>query len=122
MVKALILCWPATAGDAAVDELSAHTLREMTVSDDEITALLDGETLRGVSDRELCHLTVPVVIVPSDPPNPSHETHTVVGLLDLLPHAEQAPGFPETPQPWFPLRRQAFIDELSSIVTHLGHP
>jgi len=105
MVDALVLCWPATAGDPEVDELELAP-----------AAMLRGGTLRGVSDAELARISVPVTIIPSDPPNRYHQAQTVDRLLSLIPRAQVARGFPESPRPEFSSHRDAFVATLVSLL------
>jgi pimeloyl-ACP methyl ester carboxylesterase len=105
LVERLVLCWPATAGDAGVDSLQA-----------EAGSLLDGQTLRGVTDEELTGLTVPVGIIPSDPPNRFHQDITVAALRRLLPSAVLTPGFPEAPRPEFIQHQDAFLATLIALL------
>jgi len=101
-VTRLVLAWPATASDPDVDARVPAVARH----------LLSGETLRGVIDDELAGLDVPVLIVPSDPPNRAHAPHTVDRLVALVRHVTLTPGFPEPPRPEFAARRPAFLDAL----------
>jgi pimeloyl-ACP methyl ester carboxylesterase len=108
-VDRLVLAWPATAGDAVVD---AHVPRAAA-------HLLSGDTLRGVADDDLRTVDVPVLIVPSDPPNRAHASHTVQRLGSLVRHATVTAGFPAAPRPEFAPRRGAFLE---AIVPHLRAP
>ncbi|MFD8600160.1 alpha/beta fold hydrolase [Kitasatospora sp. NPDC059646] len=90
-VRGLLLCWPATAGDAPVDgRLPA-----------EAVPLLAGGVLRGVRDEELTGLRMPVGVLPSVPENPVHRRWTADALLALVPGAVELPGCPEPPHPLF---------------------
>ena len=109
LVSRLVLCWPATAGDPEVDLLQA-----------EAGPLLEGETLRGATDRELATLAVPVAIIPAEPANPFHQARTVAALCGLLPLAVVAEGFPETPRPEFRQRRRAFLKTLIRLLAESG--
>jgi pimeloyl-ACP methyl ester carboxylesterase len=109
LVSRLVLCWPPTAGDPEVDLLQA-----------EAGALLEGETLRGATDRELATLAVPVAIIPSEPANRFHQARTVAALRRLLPLAVVAEGFPETPRPEFRQGRRAFLKTLIGLLTESG--
>ena len=86
MVNALVLCWPATAGDPEVDQ-----------SERAPVDMLEGETLRGVSDAELAGISVPVAIIPSQPPNRHHQAVTVDRLLSLIPGSTATPWLPGIP-------------------------
>jgi pimeloyl-ACP methyl ester carboxylesterase len=107
-VVGLVLAWPATAGDPVLDA----ALRER------LGPLLNGETLRGVSDAELAGLRLPVAVVPSEPPNRVHQRHTVDALLRLLPSADEWPGSLEPPHPNF--EPDNFVVELATFVAHLA--
>ena len=105
LVSRLVLCWPATAGDPEVDK-SELAPEEM----------LRGETLRGVTDAELARISVPVTIVPSDPPNRNHQASTVHRLLFLIPGATSTRAFPEAPRSDFAGHRGEFVDTLVSLL------
>ena len=102
-VARLVLAWPATAGDSAVDTRD----REIGVPPE----LLAGETLRGVTDVELAELRLPVAVVPS-PDNPYHRRSTVDTLLALVAGAVELPRSPEPPRPEFPPYLDSFVDAL----------
>jgi len=105
MVNALVLCWPATAGDPEVDQMEQAPVDMLT-----------GETLRGVRDAELANISVPVTIIPSLPPNRHHQAVTVDRLLSLIPGATATRGFPESPRPDFGQHRDAFVATLVSLL------
>jgi len=105
IVLALVLCWPATAGDPEVDQMEQAPVDMLT-----------GETLRGVGDAELANISVPVTIIPSQPPNRHHQAVTVDRLLSLIPGATATRGFPESPHPEFSQRRDAFVATLLSVL------
>lgn len=105
LVSRLVLCWPATAGDPEVDK-SANAPVEM----------LRGGTLRGVGDDELARISVPVTVIPSDPPNQYHQATTVDRLLFLIPGATSTRGFPESPRPDFAEHRGEFVEALVSLL------
>ena len=99
----LALCWPATAGDAALDALVPVRL----------APLLAGETLRGVTDAELVTLAMPVAVLPSVPPNRFHQRSTVDALLPLLPDVRELPGSPEPPHPSFASFVESFVASIA---------
>jgi len=104
VVDRLLLLWPPTCGDLAVDATVPAAASH----------LLDGETMRGVTDDELAGLDVPVAVMPSDPVNRFHTRHTLDRLVELLPQTVHVfPGFPESPRPEFAAVRDAFIETLS---------
>lgn len=113
-VAGLLLAWPVTAGDPAVDAHDRARLAMLGASPEVIKTLLAGQTLRGVTDTELASLTMPAGVLPSVPGNPFHQRHTVDALLRLLPQAEELPGCPEPPRPEFPAHLESF---LSTVVT-----
>ena len=105
LVHALVLCWPATAGDPEVDQFERAPVE-----------MLRGDTLRGVSDAELASISVPLSIIPSDPPNRYHQTKTVDRLLSVIPGATATRGFPESPRPEFSQHRDEFMATLISVL------
>ena len=100
-VSRLVLAWPATAGDPTVDARARADLAAAGASAEMVRDLLAGETLRGVADRELAALAMPVGVVPSVPDNPEHQRRTVDALLRTVPGAVELPGCPESPRPGF---------------------
>jgi pimeloyl-ACP methyl ester carboxylesterase len=76
-VRALLLAWPATAGDARVDAWTRERMRDAGASVATVDALLAGGLLRGVSDVDLAGLPVLVGVLPSVPDNPFHQRRTV---------------------------------------------
>jgi len=100
-VAGLILAWPATAGDPAIDEALRARLIGEGASPDDVAAVLAGETLRGTSDVELARLRVPVGVVSSAPPNRVHQRRTVDALLRVVPGAIELLSCPEPPRPEF---------------------
>jgi predicted alpha/beta hydrolase family esterase len=113
-IARLLLAWPATAGDPAIDARTRHRLTEQGASPQIIDALLSGETLRGVTDDELSNLSVPVGVLPSAPDNPVHQRRTVDALLRVLPRARELPGCPEPPHPEFPAHARSFLDTVTA--------
>lgn len=110
VVGQLVLAWPATCGDAYVDELTRAGLLGLGASEEVADGLLGGETLRGVADRDLAGLRIPVAVLPSVPENPPHQRKTVDALLALIPGSSELPGCPEPPAPGFPPHREALVD------------
>jgi pimeloyl-ACP methyl ester carboxylesterase len=111
-VARLVLCWPATRGDPAVDGPARRNRQAKGVPTAAIGALLGGETLRGVADRELAALGVPVTVLPSRPENLHHQRRTVEALCALIPQTVLGDGFTESPRPDFPSQRDAFVEHL----------
>ncbi len=109
-VAKLLLAWPATAGDPAVDAPYRAHLAGLGASSTAVTALLAGDTLRGVGDDELAALAVAVGVVPADPANSVHQRRTVDALLRLVPLATELPGCPEPPRRDFAPRLPTFLD------------
>lgn len=94
-VDRLVLAWPATAGDPVVDVRTRHGLTELGASPRIAQDLLSGEVLRGVTERELTGMKLPVGVLPSAPENPVHQRRTSLALSSLLPHPSELPGTPE---------------------------
>jgi pimeloyl-ACP methyl ester carboxylesterase len=112
-VSGLVLAWPATAGDPAVDARDRAQLAAQGAPDEVIEALLSGGTLRGVTDEELGGLEMPVGVLPSAFANPFHQRITVDALLGLRPGASELPACPEPPRPEFPPYLEAFADAVA---------
>ena len=108
-VARLLLAWPATAGDPAVDARTRDGLARLGAAPRTVDALLTGPTLRGVTDAELAGITAPVGLLPSVPDNAAHQRHTVDALRQVLPQAVELPGCPEPPRPGFPPHAEAFV-------------
>jgi pimeloyl-ACP methyl ester carboxylesterase len=115
-VDRLVLAWPATAHDPAVDARIRSDLAELGASPTAIETLLAGETLRGVTDNELATINMPVGVLPSVPENPAHQRGTVDALRSLLPDAVELPGCPEPPRPDFPPHTDCFLKTVASFV------
>lgn len=112
LVARTMLCWPATAGDAVVDELARVIIAD--THDDQVAAdLLGGSPIRGTSIDEIRTLAHEVVIYPSLPENKIHQRATVFELLDIIPDAILVGGSPEPPDPTF----ADFLDTYVSVVT-----
>jgi pimeloyl-ACP methyl ester carboxylesterase len=107
-IDRLLLAWPATAGDPAVDRRTEQGMRRRGADDAVIRELLTGETLRGLTDEGFAALGIAVAILPSVPENPIHQRCTVDALLNLLPGSRELPGCPEPPNPTF----RPHLDEL----------
>jgi pimeloyl-ACP methyl ester carboxylesterase len=107
LVSRLVLLWPATAGDRAVDDALPATVAHLTA----------GDTVRGVTDDELRSMHVPVAVMATDPENQVHQHRTVDRLVELVPGAVRiAERFPEAPHPDFVPRLHHFIAVLRSHV------
>ncbi|MET0426239.1 MAG: alpha/beta hydrolase [Actinoplanes sp.] len=106
LVARLLLAWPATAGDPEVD---VHAPEGVGV-------MLDGGILRGVDDKELASVTVPVGLLPSVPANLAHQRRTVDALRKAWPHAVELPGCPEPPRPDFAPHAASFVDTVVRFV------
>ena len=106
-----MLCWPATAGDAVVDELARIIIAD--THDAAVAAdLLDGTPVRGVSVAALAALTGECVIYPSLPENTIHQRGTVFELLDAIPGSILVGGSPEPPDDAF----ATFVETFASVV------
>ncbi len=104
LVSRLVLLWPATAGDDAVDRMVPSSAGH----------LLAGETVRGVSDAELGCIEVPVALMATDVTNPFHRYRTVDRLMGLIALAVCLDErFPESPRPEFAGRLDAFMAVLA---------
>ena len=107
LVSKLVLLWPATAGDRAVDDALPST----------VAHLLAGDTVRGVTDDELQSIRVPVAVMATDPENQVHQYRTVDRLVELVPGATRiTERFPESPRPDYAPRHDDFITVLRSHV------
>lgn len=124
LVDHLLLAWPATAGDPAVDTRTRAGLIEHGCPPAAADALLVGETLRGVTDADVARLSansdasgpmgaggagaeaaqarISVAVVGSVPENPAHQRTTVDALLRLIRGSRELAGCPEPPTPGFP--------------------
>lgn len=108
-VGALILAWPAAAGDPEVDERERRELTARGATAPVIDGLLAGETLRGITDAELAALRMRTAIIPSDVDGPVHPRRTADAVCRLIPGAVRLPACPESPRPTFPPHRNAFV-------------
>jgi pimeloyl-ACP methyl ester carboxylesterase len=115
-IERLLLAWPATAADPAVDSRTRIRLTGLGASEQDIRTLLDGQTLRGVTDEELATLRMPISVLPSDPENPFHQRKTVDALRRLLPHIEELPGCPEPPRPDFSPHLAPFLASVTKTI------
>jgi pimeloyl-ACP methyl ester carboxylesterase len=113
-VARLILAWPATANDPAVDAHDRGRLAGLGASDQVIDALLGGQTLRGLTDGELASLPMPTAVVPSALANRFHQRHVVDALLGLLPATTILPACPEAPRPEFPPYLESFVSGVAA--------
>jgi pimeloyl-ACP methyl ester carboxylesterase len=111
-VGQLLLAWPATGGDASVDERTRAGLLGRGAPEEVADGLLRGGTLRGVADQDLAGLRIPVAVLPSMPENPPHQRKTVDALLALIPGSRELPGCPEPPTPNFPPHRDALVEAI----------
>lgn len=115
-VDALILAWPAAAGDPEVDERQRREIAALGATEAVIDDLLAGETLRGVTDAELAELRVRTAIVPSDVDGRVHPRRTADALGRLIPGAVRLPACPESPRPTFPAHRTEFLDAVTEFM------
>jgi hypothetical protein len=92
-----------------VDAHDRTSLTAQGASQQLIDTLLDGQTMRGITDDELATITKPVGVLASVPEDPFHKRRTVDALLHVLPHAVELPGCPESPRPDFPPHAESFI-------------
>lgn len=108
LVARLVLAWPATAGDPVADELVRVCMVDLEASEAE--TMLDGETLRGVTDDEIAALDGPVVVWPTLPDNQLHQRATVTRLIELLASPILVGGSPLPTAPSFSGFADAFAD------------
>jgi len=120
IVGQLVLAWPATCGDAYVDERTRAGLLGLGASEEVADGLLEGETLRGVADEDLAGLRIPVAVLPSVPENPPHQRKTVDALLGLVPGSRELPGCPEPPAPGFRPHREALVGAIVAFADRSG--
>ncbi len=100
-VERLALCWPVTANRGHAVERSLAERISQRSGDRAVSALLAGETLRGVLDVELASLTVPAAVMASDPENAAHRRVTAVALRRLWADAVELPAMSEPPMAGF---------------------
>lgn len=115
VARSLVLCWPATAGDEAIDA----SVRERIIpvaGGATADRLLAGQTIRGVLDVELEHIGIPVAIVPSEADDPFHQRATVQRLYRRLPQVTVLEPAPPAPQPNFRHYRARFIANLAATI------
>jgi pimeloyl-ACP methyl ester carboxylesterase len=119
-IRALVLAWPATTGDATADARTREGLRVAGATVSTVDTLLAGETLRGVSDAELAGLALPVGVLPSVPDNPFHRRGTADAVLSLVTGAVELIGCPEPPRPEFAGHLPGFLASVGRFVATLG--
>lgn len=115
-VGALILAWPAVAGDPEVDGPQRRDLAELGATEAVIGDLLAGDTIRGVTDAELATLRVRTAIMPSTVDGMIHPHRTVEQLCALIPGAVRLRACPESPRPAFPAHRNDFLDAVTEFL------
>jgi pimeloyl-ACP methyl ester carboxylesterase len=102
LVDRLLLAWPATGGDGAVDARARDRLVGRGCPADVADGLLGGGILRGVSDDQVASLDrIRVAVLPSVPENPAHQRKTVDALLRSIRGSRELTGCPEPPTPGF---------------------
>lgn len=119
LVARVLLCWPATAGNAVIDGL-AHTVIA-DVHDAEVAAeLVSGRPIRGVEPDELAAVSSEVVVYPSMPESQAHQRKTVAELLASIPGVMMVGGSPEPFDDSFADFLDGFVDlvEAFSKVMH----
>jgi pimeloyl-ACP methyl ester carboxylesterase len=119
-VRALLLAWPATAGNARVDELTLAGMTSQGAPGPVVESLLAGGALRGVVDGELAALRAPVAVLPSVPENAFHRRHTVDTLLRTVPSAVELPGCPEPPRSDFAPHLASFCEAVAAFTAIHG--
>ncbi|MEU4191376.1 hypothetical protein AB0E69_05730 [Kribbella sp. NPDC026611] len=113
LVDRLLLAWPATGDDVALNARTRVGLTERGCPPDVADGLLGGGILRGVTALTLDGLgtrepRIRVAVLPSVPENPSHQRRTVDALLRSVRGSRELAGCPEPPTPGFP----PFLDQL----------
>jgi hypothetical protein len=116
IARRLVLCWPATAGDPKIDA-STRAGIVASVGGRIADRLLAGETIRGLLDRELESIGIPVTIVPSEPEDPLHQPPTVERLVRLLPEVHLGPAAPPALRPDFTPHRSSFLAAVVAALT-----
>jgi len=105
-VERLILAWPPTNGEPAVDAATEEHLTNQGATHEVVNSLMEGETIRGVRDAQLARMNFSVL--GSVPENRIHQRWTVDALVKL--GARELEGCPEPPRPDFPPYRDRFIE------------
>ena len=105
-VERLILAWPPTNGEPAVDAATEEHLTNQGATHEVVNSLKEGETIRGVRDAQLARMNFSVL--GSVPENRIHQRRTVDALVKL--GARELEGCPEPPRPDFPPYRDRFIE------------
>lgn len=118
-VTGLVLAWPATAGDARLDEIYRAELITQGGDAHVPDALLSGYPLRGLTGADLAGLRPHVAVLPADPVNPFHQRRTVDELLKVIPRAVELAGCPEPPRPEFPPHLQSFARQVDLFTSDL---
>jgi len=107
-VGRLMLAWPATAGEAVIDEVMRVVITDAADAD-AAHNLLEGETIRGVSDAELSSLDIPVVVYPSLVEDQAHQRRTLMGILAAVEGSFMVAGSPDPYSPDFAPHVDAFV-------------
>lgn len=112
LVSHLLLCWPVTVEVVDLASPLAASISARS-GQDVATALLSGETLRGLADAELRSLAMPVAVMPSAVDNAIHRQVTVDRLARVIPGARTVQPFPEPMSRDFDAER--FVDCLLGV-------
>ncbi len=115
LVQRIAFCWPVTVGQRHPYEASLADRISGRSGDDVAAALLSGETLRGMQDRELALLAAPVAVMASEPENLVHRRATARALLGVLTDAVELTPMPEPLMAGFEPR--AFADAIVGWLT-----
>jgi len=118
LVKHVIFGWPATAGDLEADARTRAELAAVGATEATSERLLNGQTLRGVADRELVALPMPISVLPSRPTNTRHQQLTVDRLVEL--GASELRGCPEPPLPDFAPFLADVVHDVAKIIDAAG--
>lgn len=111
-IEGLILAWPVTIGDPDVDASASEHLKAQGATDEIVHQLLDGGTIRGVTDEQLANLSTRVAVMPSVPENRIHQRRTVDALLSTVNGSKELRGCPEPPRPEFAAYKGGFGDAI----------
>ncbi len=111
-VRAMLLGWPATAADPAVDEVYRQHLHAQGASATTVDDILAPGILRGVTAVDLIGLDMPLALLPGFDVR-SHPHQTVAEVARLLPGATVLPPVPPPVHQDFPAYLPTFLDSVT---------
>lgn len=117
LVRRLVLCWPTTGDDPAVDRRERARLDATGAAAEVVGRLLDGEPVRGLPPDVLRGVALPVVVVPAEPEDERHQRRTAAELRRVLPRATLGLGTPPSRHPAFGPHLPALVS-LLDVVLH----